>query len=255
MAVGLVASAGGGSGASAAWVAPPAGGGHALFRWINGHPTPLGDAVFGQLSGLGDGLVAALVCTVLLLARPRAGAAGLAAFAVSGLLAQALKRLFDAPRPPAVLDHVHVLGQALTAHSFPSGHATTSGAMLTLALLAWPRAWAAWLAAAAYLLAAVGRVYGGVHWPLDVAAGLLLGAATMLVVWRASATWPVARWAASPWWARVAGLGALVQAGVLGLGYRIQPSTARPLAVAMALLAALFVWRCWRRWDGCQGMV
>jgi len=204
---------------------------------------------------LGDGLVVALICTLLLLFRPRAGAAGLAAFALSGLIAQGLKRAFDTPRPPAVLEHVHVLGQPLMAHSFPSGHATSDGVMVALAFLVWGTRPVAWLAAAGWLLAAVGRVYGGVHWPLDVAVGLALGAGTMLAVWRASAAWPVRDWAGSPWWSRVAGLGALAQAGVLGLGYPVQPSTARPLAVALALAAIALVWRHWRQGHGHPGLV
>ncbi len=215
----------------------------------------VGDALFGQISALGDGLIVALVCTLLLLYRPRAGAAGLVAFALSGLIAQGLKRLFDMPRPPAVLDHVHVLGQSLMAHSFPSGHATSDGVMVALAFLIWRTRLVAWLAAAVWLLAAVGRVYGGVHWPLDVAVGLVLGIGTMLAVWRASADWPVRDWAGSPWWNRVAGLGALIQAGVLGLGYPVQPSTARPLAVALALAAIVLVWRYWRQGYGRQGLV
>ncbi len=234
----------------------PSSGGHALFRWFNGHSSPWADALFGQISALGDGLLVALICTLLLLMRPRAGAAGLLAFALSGLAAQGLKRLADTPRPPAVLPDVHVLGQPLMTHSFPSGHATSDGVMLALAFWLWgARNWRAWLAGGAFLLAAVGRIYGGVHWPADVAAGLALGAAVMWGCWRWSANWPVARWAAHASWSRVAGLAVLTQAAVLTLGYHVQPSTARPMAVAAGLGAVALVWRCWRQRDGCQGLV
>ena len=59
--------------------------------------------------------------------------------------------------------------------SFPSGHAATSFAGATLLALALPRlAWPLLV-----LAAAIGwsRVYVGVHWPSDVLAGALLGAA------------------------------------------------------------------------------
>jgi len=103
-----------------------------LFQSINGaHGAGL-DLFFGMISGLGDGLIIALFLTGLLLVRLRAGLAGLLAFALSGLLAQMLKRAFDLPRPAAVLDSVHVLGQTLTSHSFPSGHATSLGVLAML---------------------------------------------------------------------------------------------------------------------------
>lgn len=89
-----------------------------LFRMINNAHTPAGDLFFGLVSGLGDGLVVALLCSLLMLFRLRLGMAALLAFIVSGLCAQLLKRLFDMPRPPALLEHVHVLGSALTSTAF-----------------------------------------------------------------------------------------------------------------------------------------
>ncbi len=59
--------------------------------------------------------------------------------------------------------------------SFPSGHAATSFACATVLAWRFPR-----LAVPALLLAAAiaySRVYNGVHYPLDVIAGALLGAA------------------------------------------------------------------------------
>jgi len=238
------------SAAASVAAAAPAGGGsldHALFRLINDAHTPWLDGVFGVVAGLGDGLVVALLCAVVMLFRLREGLAMLAAFVFSGLVAQLLKRLFDAPRPPVVLDHVHVLGAKLTAHSFPSGHATSDGVMMAAAFLLWgARDARAWMGAALFLLAAVGRIYGGVHFPSDVAAGLLIGAGCMVGLWRASRRWPEARWRASDWSWKGPMLLALALAAVLGLGYRMQPATAQPLAAMLPVLAlGLLLWR-WR---------
>lgn len=59
--------------------------------------------------------------------------------------------------------------------SFPSNHATIAGAAAVALALAWPRI-SAWVLPFGVLLAA-SRVFVGVHYPLDVAAGLALGAA------------------------------------------------------------------------------
>jgi undecaprenyl-diphosphatase len=82
-------------------------------------------------------------------------------------------------RPYTVLPHALTLVAHSTDPSFPSDHATMAGAVAAGVLLVDRR-----LGAAAWVLAvlmALTRVYVGAHWPLDVAAGLALGAVVALV--------------------------------------------------------------------------
>lgn len=218
-----------------------------MFRLINNAHTPAGDLFFGLVSGLGDGLIVALICSTLMLFRLRLGMAALLAFIVSGLLAQLLKRLFDMPRPPAVLENVHVLGSAFTSHSFPSGHATSDGVVVLLAFFLWTaRDWRSWAVAALFVLAAIGRIYGGVHFPIDVAAGLAIGMISMWLCRNWLAGLPVEQWQSSRWAWKIPGLIVVVQAAVLGLGYHVQPSTAQPLALVVPLVALLVVMQVWK---------
>jgi undecaprenyl-diphosphatase len=83
-------------------------------------------------------------------------------------------------RPPLRYAHPDVLVAVPSGSSFPSGHTSTSFACATVLSFFVPRA-----APAFYLLAlAIGfsRIYVGVHWPLDVLGGAVLGLAVGLAV-------------------------------------------------------------------------
>ncbi|MDX8410169.1 MAG: phosphatase PAP2 family protein [Mariprofundales bacterium] len=220
-----------------------------LFRFINSHNNPTLDQLFGLISGLGDGLVAVVLILAAAMFHTRLGLAALSGFILSGLAAQLLKRLFDQPRPPALLEHVHLLGAPLQSHSFPSGHATTDGMMATAALLLWrgEQRPIAWVIAAIFLLAAIGRIYGGVHFPRDVWAGLWIGMLTMAACWKWSAQWPIPKWQQLPWWQPILGLLLATCASVLGLGYHVQPSTAQALALLIPVIALYLLAKQWNR--------
>lgn len=116
------------------------------------------------------------------------GAAALVAIAVIGgaLLSQVLKSGYARPRPDLV-PH----GDYVTSLSFPSGHAMSSAIVyLTLAALlsrAQPhrrlKIYLLSVAVVLVLLIGVSRVYLGVHWPSDVAAGWCIGSAWALLCW------------------------------------------------------------------------
>jgi undecaprenyl-diphosphatase len=82
------------------------------------------------------------------------------------------------PRPYTSLRHVEVLIARSSDFSFPSDHAVMAGAVTAGAFVVSRRL--GLLTAVAAVLLAFSRVYVGAHYPGDVAAGLLFGAAATL---------------------------------------------------------------------------
>ncbi|MFA6297659.1 phosphatase PAP2 family protein [bacterium] len=91
---------------------------------------------------------------------------------------QFLVAAFAEPRPYTVLPDALVLVSRSTDYSFPSDHAVMAGAVTVGVLLANRKLGA--LTAGLAVLMAVTRVYVGAHFPLDVAAGLAVGAIVAL---------------------------------------------------------------------------
>jgi undecaprenyl-diphosphatase len=146
---------------------------HGLERWIVGHRADWLNGVFEELSRVGSrGAIWILIALVLAVVRrePRLLVLVVIAVAVAELVTDALKAVIPRDRP-----HAHALVALPHSHSFPSGHSATSFASATVIALLVPR-----LAVPALLLAtaiAFSRLYNGVHWPLDVLAGAVLGIA------------------------------------------------------------------------------
>ena len=94
----------------------------------------------------------------------------------SGLINSVLKIIFHTPRPFETLDSISGKRvETATGYSFPSGH--TQGATTFFISLAQVvrRRWFSITAIVLLLLVGISRMYLGVHWPADVAGGLVIG--------------------------------------------------------------------------------
>jgi membrane-associated phospholipid phosphatase len=151
-----------------------------LFALVNAERGPLADRLLGGITELGSLYAAAAAAAALAITgRRRTAASALAAATATWLLGQGAKKLVVRPRPHDANPHGTRMAIARPkGSSWPSSHpavltAFTHVAARELGLGAASRAGLA----ALDVSVASSRVYLGVHYPSDVASGLLMGRA------------------------------------------------------------------------------
>lgn len=134
------------------------------------------DVIMPPLTHLGDHGIIWILLGLLLLASKRyrmVGVLTLSALALCGITGNIiLKNLIARPRPFVDFD-IAILIPPPNEFSFPSGHAFSSfSAAGVIAYQIRPWAWPVLIFAT---LISFSRLYVGVHYPTDVAAGMILG--------------------------------------------------------------------------------
>ena len=155
----------------------------AVLHWVGAHQLPWVDAALVEITLLGTGTVVLAIAGIaglfLYLTSHRYSALLLVVATAGGIVLNGvLKFGFARPRP-----QIFTWGTHAVTSSFPSGHAMSAtivyGTVAYLAARLQPQRWARWmtmaLAGLAILLICVSRVYLGVHYPSDVAAGIVVG--------------------------------------------------------------------------------
>jgi undecaprenyl-diphosphatase len=157
----------------------------AVLRYMEQRQTPFLDRAAIEVTFLGTGVIVLTIVAVsgmfLWLTKHKHSALLLMVATVGALLLNGLlKAGFDRPRPT-----VFEWGQHTVSSSFPSGHAMSAATVyITVAYLAArlqrrriARALTLLAATALIVLIALSRLYLGVHYPTDVAAGVVIGIA------------------------------------------------------------------------------
>ncbi len=91
-----------------------------------------------------------------------------------------LKAILSRERPYKILEHLNTFGIEMKDYSFPSGHSASSFSIATTIALNNPN-----LAIYVFILAmivGISRIYLGVHYPTDVAVGIILGVGISIIV-------------------------------------------------------------------------
>ncbi len=136
-----------------------------------------------SFSRLGDGYLYAIIALTIYLVDVENGelfvTCGLLAFAIELPLYLFLKHTIRRPRPTPSIDGLKKRHQASDEFSLPSGH--TAAAFLFATVLSWfyPSFFMLFFSVAG--LIGLSRVLLGVHYPSDIAAGILLGCSAAFI--------------------------------------------------------------------------
>jgi len=153
------------------------------FVLLNGFHRTWLDLFFKYYTFLGDGIITiAFVLLCVLLGKKKKAAALLLGYLSSGLIVQALKRLFYFPRPKVYLESISyqymhfVTGTTLQgSNSFPSGHTASAFCFITVLILIFKKQKICIPCFIFAILVAYSRIYLAQHFLQDVAAGAFLG--------------------------------------------------------------------------------
>jgi len=164
-----------------------------IYFAVNSHNYSWADALAPYLTDVGNGWTTVAIAAILLLFNYAKSFLMAVVYAVTSILAQIIKRIFDAPRPMLYfkdqLSNIHFVKgvDMLSLHSFPSGHTVTAFSTAVL-ITYWckNKFWGLPL-----LLLAIGvgysRMYLSEHFFEDVTAGSAIGVITtvFLIGWLA----------------------------------------------------------------------
>lgn len=174
---------------------------HEAFHFINsGLSNPFFDAIMPPISDFG-GLVWLSIILVMLLLVCRKNLFGMgkyrrlvrlciASLLLCVVITSALKLAFNFPRPSLVLSHVNQLTQSVDPTSFPSGHTACSLSVMSVLFIRARDFFKRYrlmecLIIVFSVLIAFSRIYTGMHFPLDVIVGALIGITSGAVIcWR-----------------------------------------------------------------------
>ncbi|MFC1528935.1 phosphatase PAP2 family protein [Candidatus Latescibacterota bacterium] len=151
---------------------------HSLFFRINSWYSVTGEALWANLTILGDVLVVSVLLLPWVRRRPKIVWAGLLASLISVIVTLSLKEILHfIRRPPGVLDQLsfNIIGPAYTHNSFPSGHTTAIFTILGVWILSRKSTALRLVLLAFASLVGISRVVVGIHWPLDILAGAFIG--------------------------------------------------------------------------------
>jgi undecaprenyl-diphosphatase len=157
-----------------------------LLFFLN-HASPFLDSFANICSALGEQTFVIAVIVAILWCFDKKKGFTICSSMLFGVTAMGtLKAIVRAPRPFTVLSSIE--GKRLataTGYSFPSGHTTTAASFYASLAVNYKKRAVSIFCAIMIILVGTSRLYLGVHWPVDVFGGLVLGVSISLLAYKA----------------------------------------------------------------------
>lgn len=147
-----------------------------LLQMIQKLKSPLLDTLFRNITMLGEERFALSLCAVVFWCiGKKAGYRLLFIYVAGAGVNEGLKNIFCAPRPIGQPGIQSLYTETATGYSFPSGHTQNTTSLWVSIMQQWPRKQLRVIGISMILLIGFSRMYLGLHWPVDVLAGILAG--------------------------------------------------------------------------------
>lgn len=140
------------------------------------------DNIMSKATNLGGGVFSTFLVLILILigSSRHIGFEALVALSLSQIIVHPLKMILSRERPYKIIEQLNTFGINLKDYSFPSGHTTASFSIATTIAINIPRL--SILVFTIAIIVGISRIYLGVHYPTDVAAGIILGVVIPFIV-------------------------------------------------------------------------
>lgn len=155
-----------------------------IFNFINLYlQNPLFDAIMPYVTEMGSFVAMLAVCIIVIILSiiyknqsvKRIAILCLFSLLLADGIALILKILVLEPRPFVTLNNVHLLVVENDPASFPSGHTTSTFAVLSVLVFKFRHEFWSVVLILFGVVIGFSRIYVGVHYPLDVLAGCIIG--------------------------------------------------------------------------------
>lgn len=154
-----------------------------IIKFIQGFSNPFLDIVFQLITMVGEDTFFILVVATMYWCIDKEMGYKLAFVTITGTVVNiSIKEIFKVPRPIGQPGIRSLRLKTAGGYSFPSGHTQSTSTLCTFFMLEFRRNWIYALGICMILLVALSRLYLGVHTPLDVAGGAIVGA-VWVVIW------------------------------------------------------------------------